>query len=248
MTARLLAIALCAIFATAAHAAELRVHAAASLSDTLSEIGKVWEKRGGAPLRLNFGGSNLLARQIEEGAPGDVFFSADEEKMNALDRQGLVVRETRRSFLGNSLVVIVPSDSGLSVRTARDLVSAGVQRIAVAEPTTVPAGIYARQWLEQLKLWSKLSRKLVTTENVRGVLLAVEGGNVDAGIVYRTDAMVSRKARVAFVVSGAEAPAISYPAAVLTEASNAAEARKFLAFLESDEAKVIFRRRGFVLR
>lgn len=245
---RLITLAFCALFALSLSAAELRVHAAASLSDVLSDAGRAWERRGGAKLRFNFGGSNLLARQIEEGAPGDLFVSADEAKMDALARKGLIVRETRRPILGNALVVIVPVDAGLSIRSARDLASGQVQRIAIAEPTSVPAGIYARTWLEKLGLWRALTRKVVPTENVRGALLAVEGGNVDAGIVYRTDAMVSQKSRIAFVVSGPEAPEISYPAAVLTDASNPAEAKRFLEFLTTDEAEALFRRHGFTVK
>ena len=248
MRSRFLSIALSAIFTFSASAADLRVHAAASLADVLTEIGAEWEKGGGARLRLNPGASSLLARQIEEGAPGDVFFSADEAKMDALEKRGLVVPGSRRSFLSNSLVVIVPQGEAVSLKRGEDLASGAVERIAIAEPSSVPAGIYAKKWLEGIGVWDKVSRKLVTTENVRGALLAVEGGNVDAGIVYRTDAMVSGKVRVAFEVSGPDAPAISYPVAVLAESTRAAEARRFVAFLETAAMKAVFRRHGFVVR
>ncbi|MFA6954489.1 MAG: molybdate ABC transporter substrate-binding protein [Thermoanaerobaculia bacterium] len=248
MNNRLFSIALCAIFATFASAAELRIHAAASLSDALTEVGKAWETKGGAKLRLNFGASSLLARQIEEGAPGDVFFSADEAKMDALDRKGLVVRDSRRALLSNALAVIVPSDSGLKLNSASDLASSAVARIALAEPSTVPAGIYAKQWIERTGQWPKVAPKVIATENVRGALLAVEGGNVEAGVVYTTDAKLAKGVRIAFIVTGADAPSISYPVAVLSESANVVEARRFVAFLESAEAKSIFVKHGFVVK
>lgn len=248
MLARIVAIALSALVAIPAFAAELRIHAAASLSDALTEVGRAWEAKGGAKLRLNFGASSLLARQIEEGAPGDVFFSADEAKMDALDRKGLVVRDSRRAMLSNALAVIVPADSKLSLLRAADLASPAVTRIALAETSTVPAGIYAKQWLERTGQWQKVAPKVIATESVRGALLAVEGGNVEAGVVYTTDALIAKRVRVAFVVSGAEAPVISYPIAVLSEAPNITEARRFVTFLETAESKAIFEKYGFVVR
>ena len=248
MINRLLSLALCAVVATGVSAAELRVHAAASLSDALTEAGKAWETGGGATLRFNFGASSLLARQIEEGAPADVFLSADEAKMDALAVKNLVVRDTRRPLLSNSLVVIVPADSRLSVKSAADLAGRGVARIALAEPSTVPAGIYARQWLTAAGVWAAVAQKVVATENVRGALLAVEGGNVDAGVVYATDAAVAHDVRVAFRVAGAGAPDISYPVAVLTGARNPAEARRFVAFLAGSVARAIFVKHGFTVK
>jgi len=248
MRNRFITLALCAIFALSLPAAELRVHAAASLSDALTEIGSLWEKQGGAKLGPNFGASSLLARQIEEGAPGDVFVSADEAKMDALDRKGLIVRDSRRVLLSNALAVIVPADSKLTLKSAADLASPKVGLIALAEPSTVPAGIYAKQWLDRASVWPKVAPKVIATENVRGALLAVEGGNVDAGIVYTTDAKIAKGVRVAFVVSGPDAPAISYPVAILSESANVVEARKLVAFLGSTEAKAIFVKYGFVVK
>ncbi|MBI2214181.1 MAG: molybdate ABC transporter substrate-binding protein [Acidobacteria bacterium] len=244
----MLLLALSALVTLSISAAELRVHAAASLSDVLREIGNAWQTQGGAALSLNFGGSSLLARQIEEGAPGDLFFSADEAKLDALDRKGLVVRESRRVILSNALVVIVPMKSRASVKSVADLAAPGIARIALAEPSTVPAGIYARQWLERVGAWSNVAAKVVATENVRGALLAVEGGNVDAGIVYATDARIAKGARVAFMVGGPGAPSISYPITVLAESKSRAEAHRFIAFLEKPEVKTIFVKHGFVVK
>ena len=147
--------------------------------------------------------------------------------MDVLEMAGLIVKETRRSRLSNSLVIVVAGDSPLQVRSAEDLADARVKRIALADPKAVPAGIYARAYLEQAKIWPAVQRKIVPTENVRAALAAVESGNVDAGIVYKTDAAVSRKVKVAYAVKAKEGPEISYPVAVLKESARIDAAKKF---------------------
>ena len=231
-----------------AGATTLRVHAAASLTDVLEEIATEYTKDTGTIVRFNFGGSSMLARQIELGAPGDLFISADEEKMSLVQGRGWVLADTRRSILSNSLVVVVPLDSDLTVRGARSLASDAVGRIALAEPETVPAGVYARMYLEAAGVWDRIASKVVATDNVRAALLAVESGNVDAGIVYKTDAMISDKVKVAYEVKPGEAPYISYPVAVLSEAISPDEAKRFIEYLASDKAKAIFVKYGFVVR
>jgi len=230
------------------HASEVRVHAAASLSDVLKEVAARYEKRSGDKLIFNFAASSTLSRQIREGAPGDVFFSADEAKMNDLQKEGLIVPATRRSILSNRLVIVVASDSRIRMSNARGLLSTEIRRFAIAEPSSVPAGIYARQYLERIGLWSRIQARAVPTENVRGALAAVESGNVEAGIVYVTDALISRIVRVACEIKGPDAPRISYPAAVLRDASDRVAAGKFVLFLSSREAMTIFRRHGFFAR
>ncbi|MEO6193162.1 MAG: molybdate ABC transporter substrate-binding protein, partial [Thermoanaerobaculia bacterium] len=182
-------------------AAELNVAAAASLTDALEEI-KVayeaaYEKSGGDTIVLNLGASSTLARQIEEGAPADLFLAADEAKMDRLEKGNLVLKGTRRSVLSNTLVVVVPLDSPLRIAAPADLVNPKIRHLALAEPQSVPAGIYAKEYLRGLKLWDKVIDRVVPTENVRGALAAVETGNADAGIVYKTDAGISKKVRVA---------------------------------------------------
>ncbi len=172
------------------------MHAAASLTDAMKEIGAAYEKESGDKLQFNFGASNMLARQIEEGAPADVFFSADEAKMDALEKKDLLLPGTRRSLLSNSLVIVVAADSGMSPKSAADLAKPEYKKLALAEPRSVPAGIYAREYLEKLGLWEAVKEKVVPTENVRAALAAVESGNVDAGIVYKTDALISKKVKV----------------------------------------------------
>lgn len=227
------------------HAAEVRVSAAASLTDALTEIARGYEKQAGDRIVFNFGASSTLARQIELGAPADLFLSADEEKMDALARAGLVDARSRASVLSNTLVIVT---TGERIDTPRRLASGVIRRIALAEPHSVPAGIYARQWLEKLNLWSAVSPKVIPTDNVRAALAAVESGNVDAAIVYRTDARIARRVRIAYEVDRSEGPAISYPFALMKDAEQPDAARRFLAYLRSKAALAIFARHGFIIR
>jgi molybdate transport system substrate-binding protein len=230
-----------------ASAETILVSAAASLTDALGEIGKMYEARSPDLVNFNFGASSLLARQVEASAPVDVFFSADEALLDRLEKQNLLAGGTRRSILSNTLVVVVPEDSALAMHSARALASAGVHSVALAEPASVPAGIYAREYLQKLGIWEEIRPKVIPTENVRGALAAVESGNADAAIVYRTDAGISKSVRVAFEVPAAEGPRISYPAAVVRGSRHAEAAKKFLSFLESAAASEVFRRYGFLL-
>jgi molybdate transport system substrate-binding protein len=229
-------------------AAELQVFAAASLSDALKEIAAAYGKAAGDRLALNLGGSSTLARQIEEGAPADLFLSADEAKMDALEERKLLLPGTRRSLLSNTLVVVVPCDSTLEISGPADLAAPSIRALALAEPRSVPAGIYAREYLTRKGLWSRLRGRVVPTENVRAALAAVEAGNVDAGIVYRTDAGISQEVRIAYEVPRAEAPAISYPFAVLAGSEHKAAARRLLDYLASPAALAVFRKYGFLVR
>jgi molybdate transport system substrate-binding protein len=245
------------LLASTAHAADavdLNVFAAASLTDALEEIKPAYEKESGDRLSLNLGASSTLARQIQEGAPADLFLSADEAKMDALESRKLVLAGTRKSVLSNTLVIVVPADpanpaeTGLPISCPADLAGPRVRALALADPRSVPAGIYARQYLQKMKLWEKVAGRVVPTENVRGALAAVESGNVDAAIVYKTDARISKKVRVAYEVPREEGPAISYPFAVVAESRNPEAARRFLRYLESPAALGVFRKFGFVVR
>lgn len=225
---------------------EITVFAAASLSDALRELAAEHEKATGDTVRLNLGASSLLARQIKEGAPTDLFLSADEAKMDDLAKAGLIEAATRHSLLSNSLVIVVAADSKLKLASAHDLASEKVHRLAVAEPETVPAGLYAREYLRKQGLWEAVVGKTVPMENVRAVLAAVESGNVDAGIVYKTDALISRKVRVAYEVPPGDGPRISYPVAVVRGGGNPAGAAHFLALLASPAGKSVFAKYGFI--
>jgi len=228
--------------------ATVTVFAAASLSESLKEIASAYEKSSGDKIVFNLGASSLLARQIEEGAPADVFFSADEAKMDGLEKKGLILKETRVSRLSNSLVIVVAAENGATINHPKDLATDKVKRLALAETKTVPAGIYAEEYLQTAGLWPQIQSKVVPTENVRGTLAAVEAGNVEAGIVYKTDAAISKKVRVVYEIPVGESPAISYPLAVVKEARELEAAKRFVKQLESSEAAVVFRKFGFIVR
>ena len=194
-----------------ASAGELMVYVAASLTDSLKEIGAAYEKSHRQVVRFNFGASSLLARQIQEGGPVDLFFSADEANMDVLQGKGLLLSGTRRDLLSNSLVFIVPMQGGHELKAAADLTGAEWKRIALAQPDSVPAGVYARQYLTSLHLWDKIKERVVPTENVRAALAAIESSDADVGVVYKTDALISKKVKITFEVPAATGPKISYP-------------------------------------
>ena len=229
-------------------AAEVYVSAAASLADVLKEIAITYEGESGDQLVFNFAASSVLARQIEEGAPADLIVSADEAKLDALEKKGLLLPGTRKAILSNTLVVVVPADSAANIKSAKDLAGPDIKKIAVGEPSSVPAGIYAKEYLEKLGLWQELTDKIVPVENVRAALAAVESGNVEAGIVYKTDAMISTKVKVAFEVPASEGPVISYPLAVIKDAKAPDAAKKLAAYLDSGPAKAVFEKYGFIVR
>ena len=227
-------------------AAEVTVFAAASLSDALTEIGKTYPSAHGDKLRFNFAASSALARQIKEGAPADIFFSADEAKLNDLEKAGLVAPDTRRTLLANTLVIVVRTDSPVEIKSTAGLTKPEVTRIALGEPSTVPIGIYAKTYLQKIELWEKLFAKVVSTENVRAALAAVESGNAEAAFVYKTDALISKKVKIAVEIPASESPAISYPLAIIKDSKQPEAALKLTTYLASPEAQAIFARYGFL--
>ena len=205
------------LVASSVQADEVNVAAASSLQDALRALAPLYEAKTHDKVVYNFSGSNALARQIQAGAPVDVFFSADEPTMNS------VATTDRHDIVANRLLILG------NLRTAR--------RVALANPAAVPAGVYARQYLQRIGLWREIEPKVVPTENVRAALAAFKGGNVDAAIVYATDAP-----KLHGVVVDWD---IRYPAAVVRGARHAAAARRFVAFLRSAEATAVFKRFGF---
>lgn len=244
----IVSIALVALLTTALRAAEVSVFAAASLTDAMKELASAYESESGDKLVFNFAGSNALARQIKEGAPADVFFSADEAQMGGLEKAGLIAEGSRKSVLSNSLVFAAPKDSAITSLTPQDLTQPTIKRLALADTKTVPAGIYSKAYLEKLGLWKEVEPKVIPTENVRAALAAVESGNVDAGIVYKTDASISKAVKVVFEVPAKEGPDISYPIAVIKESKNPEAAQKFLDYLKSEPALTVFRKYGFIIQ
>lgn len=230
---------------TPARDTEVTVYAAVSLSDALAEIARTYEARSGDRVVFSFGASNILARQIEEGGRADLFLSADERTMDTLEERGLLLAGTRTSLLSNSLAIVVRGGARIRLESPRDLLGESVRRIALAEPRSVPAGIYASEYLRREGLWDRVSSKVLPAENVRAALAAVESGSAEAAIVYRTDALLSKKVRVAYDVPQAAGPRISYVVAVLKESRRGEAAQRFLAALRSPEALGVFARYGF---
>ena len=219
------------------------VLAASSLQEALTEAGEAWAQAGHAPPRLSFAASSALARQIEGGAPADLYFSADEEWMDRLAQEGLLRGGSRANLLTNELVLIASQKAPNSDLPGRlDLLASG--RVAMADPDAVPAGRYARAALESLGRWQGVAGRIVPAENVRAALALVERGEVPLGIVYATDAKASRRVAVAFRFPSASHPPIRYPVAVLA-ASRHGDAEGFRTFLSTPEAQRVFERHGF---
>lgn len=233
--------------AVEAAAPVVRVAAAASLADALKEIGTAFSESTGVKVELNLGASNALVRQIAAGVPADVFISADSAKMDELAAEGLIEPGSREDQLSNTLVVVVPADSALKIREAKDLTGAGVQRLVTGDPQAVPVGVYARQYLEKLGVWDRISPKLVAAPSARAALAAVESGNIDAGIVYQTDARMSKKVRVALEIPADEGPKITYPMAALKAAAAPALARRYLDHLDTAASRLVFEKFGFIV-
>jgi molybdate transport system substrate-binding protein len=226
-----------------ARADEISVFAASSLTDALQEAAKGFETATGHTVSFNFGGSNDLARQIRAGAPADLFFSADLAQMLALEKDGRVSPVDRIDTLSNTLTVIVPKDGRLKIAAASDLRS--VPHLALANPEAVPAGVYARQYLEAAGVWDAVKGQVVPALDVRAVLAAVEAGHAEAGIVYRTDAALSKRVRVAFEVPREQGPKIVYPLSLVQGAKPAAILLRD--YLVSDAARAIYEKHGFLV-
>jgi len=224
--------------------ATITVSAAISLSDALDAIGQTYRASGGGEVRFNVGGSNVLARQIVNGAPVDLFISADASQMKVVEDAGALAPGSAVELLHNQLAVVT-SSSAPAITTIADLAQPAIRRLALGDPQAVPAGVYAKQYLEAVNLWTALEPRIVPVANVRAALTAVETGSADAAIVYRSDVNAARQARLAFVVSGSQAPRIAYPAAILKRTTHLADAERFLTFLRGAAAAAIFRRYGF---
>jgi molybdate transport system substrate-binding protein len=226
----------------------LRVLAASSLTDVMPQLTKEFRKsHSDVEFQLSFDASSRLARSLEAGAPAELFFSADREWMDFVEKHGQLAPDTRRDLVGNELVAIVPAASNAKPPAkAADLGDARFHKIALAGEN-VPVAKYARAALEKLGAWTAVEPKVVRADNVRAALAWVAQGEADAGIVYRTDAHNEKRVRVAFVFAAATHPPIVYPAAALksADASQLAAARAFLDFCASQDAATIWRAQGF---
>ncbi len=231
--------------APAAAGQELLVSAAASLTNALKEVAGAFEKtHSGVKIVCNFAASGVLLQQMATGAPVDVFAAADQKTMNQAQEKKLIVPGTRKNFVSNRLVLIVPMDSKLSLSGLKDLTGPAVKRLAVGNPATVPAGRYAKEALEQAGLWEALSPKFILAESVRQVLDYVRRGEVDAGLVYSTDAAIAA-GKVKVVQTVTEHEPILYPLAVTAATDKKALAQSWVEFVLSPPAQEIFQRFGF---
>lgn len=242
-------LALCLLLAPlSARAQELTVFAAASLTDAMKDISAQWGQAGHQPLRMSFASSSTLARQIEEGAPVNVFASADEKWMDYLAQKNLILPDTRKDLLGNDLVLVVPADKPQHVTIGHGLNLVGMLgpngRVATGDPAHVPVGIYAEQALKKLGIWDAVSPRLARADDVRSALLLVERGEAPAGIVYATDAAVSKAVMVAGTFPADSHDPVSYPFAVV-KSGDTPEARVLMTYLSGSQARATFEKRGF---
>ena len=237
------------LFALPAMAQDHTVYAAASLTNVLEEIGTAWRAANpGKGLKFSFAASSTLARQIEQGAPADLFASADEEWMDYLAARKLIAADTRTSLLGNRLVLVVPADGKLSIDLKPGVDFAALLgrtgRLATGDPASVPVGKYAQAALTSLGAWPVVEPRLARAENVRAALALVERGEAPLGIVYSTDAAAAPKVRVAGAFPSGSHTAITYPFAVVAGRDSPA-ARALLAYLSQTAAIAAFRKAGF---
>jgi molybdate transport system substrate-binding protein len=233
---------------TEATEATLTISAAASLKDSMEDIKQLYSKeKPKVTLIYNFGASGALQQQIEQGAPVDIFISAASKQMDSLQEKGLLINDTRKNLLTNKVVLIVPKNA-IAISGFKNLADANVKKVALAEPASVPAGKYAQEVLTSFGIFDKVKPKTVFGKDVRQVLNYVETGNVDAGIVYETDAKVSNKVRVVAIAANNLHSPIVYPVAVLKRSQNSAVASEFIQFLDGNQSKAVFEKYGFKFR
>jgi molybdate transport system substrate-binding protein len=244
----LLWLCLCSLPSEAADAdvSPITVFAAASLTNVLQDLGDSFTKDTSIPIRFSFAASSALARQIENGSPADIFFSADLEWMDYLQSRNLIQRDTRRDVLGNRLVLIAPADSKIKLTIEPHFALAaalGRGRLATGDPDAVPVGRYAREALTTLKVWNDVADRLVRTDSVRSALAFVDRGEAELGIVYATDALIDKHVRVVDVFPANSHLPIVYPIALTSEAKPAAA--RFVAYIRGPAGDVAFKAYGF---
>ena len=225
---------------------EVYIVAAASMTDAVKEIGANYEKQHpDVKLMYNFGSSGALQSQIEQGAPADVFISAAQKQMNALEEENLIDKATRKDLLENKVVLIVPKNSTLVLDDFAAAATDKVSKIALGEPKSVPVGQYSEEIFTNLNVWADIKAKAVYASDVRQVLSWVETGEVDCGVVYATDAAISNKVKVLLEAPAGTHKPVVYPAAMVSSSKNPEIAKDFLAYLSQDEQKAILAKYGF---
>jgi molybdate transport system substrate-binding protein len=223
---------------------ELTISAAASLQDALTEITANFTKQHpNVKINYNFGASGALQQQISQGAPVDLFFSAAADKFDQLVDDGLIEKKNGVNLVGNELVLVVPKETSKGIKTVEDLTKA--DKISIGTPESVPAGLYAKEVLRNFKLWNALKGKIVYAKDVRQVLTYVETGNVDAGMVYKTDALTSTKVEIAATADENAHTPIIYPVGIIKATSHPKEAMLFYDYLQSKQAMDVLKKYGF---
>lgn len=228
-------------------AVEINISAAASLKDALIEIQTQYGKESEDILQFNFGGSGALQKQIEEGAPCDLFISAAKSNMDTLEEAGFILTDSRKDLLGNHLVLIASKEMRDKILSSEFLTSADVKSIAIGTPESVPAGKYAKQALTDIGLWDKIQEKIILAKDVKQVLEYVETGNVDCGFVYTTDALLLKSGVMVSEDFSASHDSIIYTAALIKDSTKLEAAKNFYEFLETDYSKEVFKKYGFVI-
>ena len=226
---------------------ELSVFAAISLTDALDEIGAAFSTENGVKVYYNFAASTTLQRQLEKGAPADVFISASPRQLIPLEANGLLETESRRNLLTNRLVLVSDDGSEISVETLTDLAVPEISRIAIGHPSIVPAGAYAKEALNHFGLWETIHPKLIFGADVRATLAYVTSGNVDVAIVYKTDTTVTHHIKVLYQIPTEAYTPIIYPAVVIKNSTEKQLARKFITYLQSADKSEIFEKHGFTV-
>lgn len=228
-------------------AVEVNISAAASLTDALTEIQTEYAKESNAILQFNFGASGALQKQIEEGAPCDLFLSASKANMDALEEAGLIVADSRKDMLGNTLTLVAAAEKADLIKGYEALATVDAASVSIGTPDSVPAGKYAQQSLENLGIWDQIQDKIVFAKDVRQVLEYVDTGNVDCGLVYKSDALAMETGIIVMDMPEDSHDPIVYPAALIKDSAQSEAASKFYEFLKTDYAKGVFEKCGFAV-
>ena len=229
---------------------EIKISAAASLTDVINEITAIYEKEHKVKFINNFASSSVLAKQIVQGYDADIYFSANKKWMDFLSEKGKTYKESERVFLNNTLMVIAPLESSLNIKNLSDLTKDNIQKISIGDPDHVPAGIYAKKSLENANIWNDIEKKCIGAPDVRAAMSYVENQTVDLGIVYKTDAMISKKVKQLLEITSPICPEIKYLSAIIRKEKSAPKKyiTDFMEYIESDSAKKIFEKYGFVAK
>lgn len=247
--AAVLVLAAAPVLATSAHAEDVVVFAAASLKNALDDAAGAWKAETGKATKISYAASSALARQIEAGAPADLFISADEDWMDDVAKRNLIKPETRSDLLGNRIVLVAPADSPVKLAIGPGMGLAGALaggKLAIADPAAVPAGKYGKAALQKLGVWDSVSGSVAAAENVRAALAFVSRGEAPLGIVYQTDAAADKGVRIVGAFPESSHPPIIYPVAVVATSKNA-DAEAFVSYLHTAKAAESFEKQGFTV-